>query len=55
MSIKHSLASKARWAKVPADKRSEQMSKIASIRMKNKTPAERKAIAMGLVRARQEA
>lgn len=30
------------------------MSTLAKIRMKNKTPEERKAIAMGLVKARQK-
>lgn len=52
---KHSKASKARWAGVPKEERSRRMSELAKLRMKNKSPVERKAIAMSLVKARRKA
>lgn len=44
MSLKHSAASKARWAKIPKSERSRRMSEIAKKRMQDMTPQEKKRL-----------
>ena len=40
---KHSIASKLRWAKIPVEKRSELMSKLAKSKAAMMTPEQRSA------------
>jgi hypothetical protein len=54
MSKKHSIASKQRWANVPAEERSRRMRALAQKRMQALTPEERAKIARKLVRARKK-
>lgn len=53
MSSKHSAANRAKWAKIPKEKRSAIMSERAKARMKGLTPLQRKRIARKLVNARE--
>lgn len=54
MSIKHSLASKARWAKMTDEQKAARMSKISITRWSKINKDTRKKIALSLVAARKQ-
>lgn len=54
MNIKRSKALKARWAKIPKEKRSEMLSKVATAKNKQMTKKQRKAHSVMMVKARKK-
>ena len=54
MSIKHSLASKARWADISPKERSKRMSEIATTRQEKLTTKQKRKNAMIMVEAKRK-
>ena len=54
MTIKHSIASKARWNKLTPEEKYDRMSKAGKARWVGKTKEERREYALKMVKARKK-
>lgn len=54
MSLKHSRASRARWAKVPKEERSKRMAALVALKHKKTSESDKRAHALLMVKGRRK-